>query len=315
MIKAFIRRFRFTYVLYNFFYKKKLYHNEVMYKKLGLRKRYYSSISSKSFVGLSNTFEVSGDTKKITSCSLYNALSQEGKKSLDDFSENGFSIIKNYLSIEKVDAINAEIESLIDSKKIKFSYDNKIMFAIHSSHLLSSVGNDQQLIEVLSTLLGAEAILFQSINFLKGSEQHTHSDSIHMTTYPLGGLLGVWIALEDIDGDNGPLHYYPGSHKLPYYLNADYNNEGNFFLIGDKSYDEYENMISHKIKEFNINKVIFKASKGDLLIWHANLFHGGESHLNKKKTRKSMVLHYFKKDAICYHEITQRPALIIGKKD
>jgi len=310
MIKKYIRRFKFTYIIYNFFQKKKLYHNEVIYKKLGLRKKYYSSISSKSFVGIPNVLGPSVYTKNLASCSLYNTLSQEGKRSLDDFSENGFSIIKNYLSTEQVNTINAEIESLIDSKKVKFSYGNKIMFAIHSSQFLSEIGNDKKLVELLSVLLGGEAILFQSINFLMGSEQHTHSDSIHMTTYPLGGLLGVWIALEDIDGDNGPLHYYPGSHKLPYYLNADYNNEGNALLIGDKSYDEYENMINDKIKEFSINKVIFKASKGDLLIWHANLFHGGEPHLNKDKTRKSMVFHYFKKDAICYHEITQRPALI-----
>jgi len=310
MIKKYIRRFKFTYIIYNFFQKKKLYHNEVIYKKLGLRKKYYSSISSKSFVDIPNVLGPSVYTKNLASCSLYNTLSQEGKRSLDDFSENGFSIIKNYLSTEQVNTINAEIESLIDSKKVKFSYGNKIMFAIHSSQFLSEIGNDKKLVELLSVLLGGEAILFQSINFLMGSEQHTHSDSIHMTTYPLGGLLGVWIALEDIDGDNGPLHYYPGSHKLPYYLNADYNNEGNAFLIGDKSYDEYENMINDKIKEFSINKVIFKASKGDLLIWHANLFHGGEPHLNKDKTRKSMVFHYFKKDAICYHEITQRPALI-----
>jgi ectoine hydroxylase-related dioxygenase (phytanoyl-CoA dioxygenase family) len=131
-----------------------------------------------------------------------------------------------------------------------------------------------------------------------------------MTTYPLGGLLGVWIALEDITTENGPLHYYPGSHKLPYYLNSDYNNEGTDYMIGDKSYAEYEKMMQQKIAEQGLKKEIFKAKKGDLLIWHANLFHGGEPHTNKNMTRKSMVLHYFKEHSICYHEITQRPALI-----
>jgi len=143
-----------------------------------------------------------------------------------------------------------------------------------------------------------------------GSEQRTHSDSIHMTTYPAGGLLGVWIALDDISESNGPLHYYAGSHKLPYYMNADYNNEGSRWLIGDKSYTAYEEMIDRKINDIGLPKKIFTASKGDLLVWHANLFHGGEPHTDKNKTRKSMVLHYFKKGAVCYHEITQRPAII-----
>src|SRR5690606_6055959 len=106
--------------------------------------------------------------------------------------------------------------------------------------------------------------------------------------------------------------YYPGSHKLPYYLNADYDNEGNDFLIGKYDYTAYENMLEKKIKENNLEKKIFRAKKGDLLIWHANLFHGGEPHPNKNKTRKSMVFHYYRENSVCYHEITQRPALIFN---
>lgn len=164
--------------------------------------------------------------------------------------------------------------------------------------------------KILRLLLGDEAVLFQSINFLKGSEQETHSDSIHMTTYPLGRLIAAWVALEDIDESNGPLHYYPKSHLLPYYLNSDYSNEGNKWLIGDKSYDEYEKMIQDKIRESGLEKKTFAARKGDILIWHANLFHGGDPHTDRNRTRKSMVLHYFGRNAICYHEITQRPALM-----
>jgi ectoine hydroxylase-related dioxygenase (phytanoyl-CoA dioxygenase family) len=157
-------------------------------------------------------------------------------------------------------------------------------------------------------LLGGKAKLFSSINFLMGSQQKSHSDSIHMTTFPLGGLLGVWIAMEDIGPDNGPLHYYPGSQKLPYYLNEDYDNAGNAWLLGEKGYQEYEKMMATKIKEHDIQKEVFYAKKGDLLIWHANLFHGGEPHLDKSKTRKSMVLHYYDENCVCYHEISQRPA-------
>jgi ectoine hydroxylase-related dioxygenase (phytanoyl-CoA dioxygenase family) len=69
-------------------------------------------------------------------------------------------------------------------------------------------------------------------------------------------------------------------------------------------------MIAERIKAQKLEKVKFFAKKGDLIIWHANLFHGGDPHLNKEKTRKSMVFHYFSENAICYHEITQRPALI-----
>ena len=305
-----IRRLKLAYSVYNFFHKKELSHNEALLKKLGLNKRYYSPLSSRDFAGIRPPEVPKQYSIPLSSTMLYQSANAEDKTSLDGFDENGYCILKNYLSGEVVDGINHEIKTLLESKKIKVAYGGKIMFAIHSSQLLRNVGNDPKLLELLSTLLRGQAILFQSINFSRGSEQATHSDSIHMTTFPLGGLLGVWIALEDIDGDNGPLHYYPGSHKLPYYLNADYQNEGSSFLIGDKSYTEYEKMMERKIAEQGLKKEIFRAKKGDLLVWHANLFHGGEAHTNKNKTRKSVVFHYFKENSICYHEITQRPALI-----
>jgi hypothetical protein len=41
---------------------------------------------------------------------------------------------------------------------------------------------------------------------------------------------------------------------------------------------------------------------------HTNLLHNGEPHKDKNLTSLSMVFHYFNKDSVCYHEITQRPA-------
>lgn len=307
-----IKRLKPVYALYNLFHKKQLVHNVPLYKRLGLRKKYYSPVSSKDFSGLPQaTFESPhADQQALSACALFNKISEADRQSLLAFNDQGFAVIRSYLSSEQADTINTEICTLLKQKKLRLNKRNKIMFGIHASDLLWNIGNNKDLKALLSVLIGGKAILFQSINFLTGSEQETHSDSIHMTTFPLGGLLGVWIALEDITEENGPLHYYPGSHKLPYYLNADYDNEGNALFLGNKSYADYENMIKEKMKEQKLERIKFLAKTGDLIIWHANLFHGGDPHHNKEKTRKSMVFHYFREDAVCYHEITQRPALI-----
>lgn len=306
-----IKRMKATYLLYNIFQKKKLQHNVRLYRKLGLRKSYFSPVFSKDFKHVDIALLTPHKhVEPLESTRLYKKLDEQSQTSLRNYSSEGFAILPQFLSNDTVDAVNAEIERLINDQKVSFRYRNKIMFAIHKSHLLKEIGTDPALLELLSSLMGDDVKLFQSINFLTGSEQRTHSDSIHMTTFPLGGLLGVWIALEDIGTDNGPLHYYPGSHVLPYYLNSDYDNEGNWLMIGNKDYKEYEQMLDRKIKEHHIPKQVFTAKKGDLLIWHANLLHGGEPHTNKQKTRKSMVYHYFASNSICYHEITQRPALI-----
>lgn len=307
-----IKRLKVLYSFYNFFHKKQLIHNVPLFGKWGLRKEYYSSISSKDFKKLSGTTSGNAevDQSKLIQGKLFNRLTEVDKQSLISFENKGFAIIKNYLTDRQADEINEEITSLLYKKTVSQNNSHKIMFAIHKSELLKNIGNDTDLKELLSALVNGKVILFQSINFLMGSQQHTHSDSIHMTTFPLGGLVGVWIALEDITEENGPLHYYPGSHKLPYYLNEDYNNEGSRFLLGKKSYKDYEEMIEEKIRSKSLRKINFLAKKGDLIIWHANLFHGGNPHLDKSKTRKSMVFHYFKENSICYHEITQRPALL-----
>jgi phytanoyl-CoA hydroxylase len=307
-----LQRLKLSYIIYNLFHRNQLKHNIPLYKKYGVRKFYFSPVSSKDFKNISLVEkEIDGD--KLQECSLFKNGDEETKQSIFNYNNQGYCVIKNFLSNDEVDKVNSEIQDLLAKKHITFKYQNKIMFAIHKSPFLNSIGKNEHLKELLDVLIGGDSVLFQSINFINGSEQETHSDSIHMTTFPLGGLLGVWIALEDITPESGALHYYPGSHKLPYYLNGDYDNNGNTLFIGEKDYSEYEKMIGKKLKENNLKKEVFTPKKGDLLVWHANLLHGGEPWTDKTKTRKSMVFHFFKKEVVCYHERTQRPALIKTK--
>jgi hypothetical protein len=312
MIRQLVRRFKWAYSLYNIFHRDQLQHNVAKYRALGLSKFYFSPVSSKDFKKVKSTLKKdrNPDLDKIRATSFYQQADEETRKSLEQFEERGYAIVNGFLKTSEVDAINQEIVDLLEKKRIQKGSGGKIMFAIHQSDLLRGVGMENSLLDLLSLLMDGKATLFQSINFIHGSEQHSHSDSIHMTTYPLGGLLGVWIALEDIHPDNGPLHYYPGSHKLPYYLNEDYGNEGSLFLLGKKDYDEYEAFIRQRIETLGLKKEVLCIPKGTMMIWHANLFHGGEPHLDKSKTRKSVVFHYFDENSICYHEITQRPALM-----
>ena len=96
-----------------------------------------------------------------------------------------------------------------------------------------------------------------------------------MTTYPLGNLIAVWIALEDISLENGPLFYFPGSHQLPYVLNPQFENGSTTFRIEDNAYANYEKQIGQVIQKNKLEQKTFFAKKGDAFVWHANLLHGG----------------------------------------
>ena len=309
---SFLRRLKLSYAVYNLFQRRRLAHNASIYQRLGLRKSYFSPISSRDFVGLPPTAGLPPApplAERLAACPAFRQLPAGSQASLRAFEEQGFAVLPGFFSADKVAAINQSLAELIRTRKISLRYRNKFMFAFRKSTPIQAAG-ESTLRELVSALLGHEATLFQSINFLSGSEQHTHSDSIHMSTFPLGGMAAAWVPLEDITPGNGPLHYYPGSHKLPYYLNADYQNEGSNWLIGDKDYAAYEAFIASQVVAQGLQKQVFLAKQGDVFIWHANLLHGGEPHHDPQQTRKSMVFHYFSRSHICYHEISQRPALL-----
>lgn len=313
MIKSWLRRFKPAYSLYNFFHKGSFQGLNEKYRAVGLNKKYYQSVSSKDFKDLpdkKNWLDLSNSRDVLPGDKIYELFSEEHKAELLNWSDNGYAILKTFYSENQIERVNSDIEKLVSENKAEWRYGKKIMFAHKQLESIKDLAENGPLKQILQMLLGQDLSLFQTINFLEGSEQKTHSDSIHMSTYPKGNLIAAWVALEDIDIQQGALHYYPGSHALPYIMNEDFNHGGSALFLGKKPYDHYEEKIAQVVSENNLEKKIFRAKKGDVFIWHANLLHGGEPHINKELSRKSMVFHYYAKDAICYHEITQRPSLL-----
>ena len=170
--------------------------------------------------------------------------------------------------------------------------------------------HDPRLVEVVEFLLGARVRPFQTIIGHKGSQQREHSDSIHMTTYPLGYLAGAWIALEDIHPDSGPLTYYPGSHRLPYIFARDVGiTLDDFATTGYQRYHElYEPAVANAVSAAGLAPRYFEARAGDVLLWHANIVHAGSARRDPRRSRKALVCHYFADGCICYHDLAARVA-------
>jgi ectoine hydroxylase-related dioxygenase (phytanoyl-CoA dioxygenase family) len=294
------------------FHYKSLKHNKHAYQKYNFNKSLFSSISSKDFPDKeSRAWLDTGESRLLapTKDSFKNFPSDIQSKILE-WSDNGFMVLERYFDEQTCDKIFHEVENLQKSGKIKMNEWNKLMFANRKSKFIRDIAYDTRLKQILEFLLDKEVVAFQTINFIQGSGQRAHSDSIHMTTYPLGYLIAAWVALEDVTHENGPLFYYPGSHKLPYLLNSDFNEGETFLTLGKKDYKDYEDVIEDLVKQGGYKPQEFLAKKGDVFIWHANLVHGGAPIIDKNSTRKSMVIHYYAKDVIKYHEITERPSLI-----
>ena len=310
-----LRKIKANYVLLNLFNLTKLAHARRMYKKYGIQRSVLLPISSidlpKSLATELPWLDTAEGVAKLPTHLGLQHFDAATREAILAWPENGYLILRGLFNHAEVTEINSEIDRLIKDKIVDFNFTGrKIMFAFQHSELLRKYVHDRRILDVMDFILGKKMKVFQSINFLTGSEQAAHSDSIHMTTHPLGYMTAAWIALEEITPDNGPLVYHPGSHKLPYLLNGQYDHGGNQFVIGEDAYLRYEQAVDRSIEEGQFEHKELIAQPGDVLIWHANLLHGGKKMATPNASRKSMVIHCFADDVLCYHELTQRAAMM-----
>ena len=241
-------------------------------------------------------------------------ITQEQAEQCRYWSEHGYVILRRLFDDETLDAVWSGYEDAIRRGRIKLAPEKAADDDPYSGRYLNphkKVGafcrilKHNGLLSLLRLLTGREPKPLQTIASHKGSQQGTHSDSIHMTTYPLGYLTAAWIAFEDIDPDSGPLVYYPGSHKLLYVFSKDVEiTEEDFKREGYQPYHaRYEPRIQQLIEKHRLEPHYFHAKKGDVLIWHANLLHGGSPRRRMELSRRAVVCHFFGKGAFVYHDL------------
>lgn len=309
-----LRRLKILHVLHNLRNYSRLKPNRKLYDQFGIDRSVVRPLAHKDI------HQPSGEQPWLDRADAHTALKNHPgfatwdastQEQLAHWIDNGYMIFPAHFR-DVADKVNAEMEAIVKNGTLEFDYTaSRIMNAWQESETVRRIVHDERMKKILGFALGKKVIPFQTINFFKGSEQQTHSDFIHMTTEPKGFLVAAWIALEDIGEGQGPLHYYPGSHKLPYVLGEDFEHSSNAWAVGDDLYGNFEKKIAEVVRTNQLKKQIFHAKKGDVLFWHANLLHGGEEVTNPDSTRKSLVIHFFcEGNVLCYHEITQRPAVI-----
>jgi ectoine hydroxylase len=314
---GFLRNIRLFHFIFNYINRDKLQHNKDLYKKYQINKSIYRSISSKDFENKQAKLpwlDYPTKLEEIKNHPKFLKFDENIQQTILQWHNNGSLILRSYIENDVVQEINQDIDYLLATEIVNFNYTKrKIINAFEHAPSIQKIIHSKKITRILSFILDKEVIPFQTINFLQGSEQAAHSDWLHMSTFPKGYLIAVWIALEDIEIDAGAIAYYPGSHRLPYLNNKDIGAKNNFLYLDRHSNQKFEQKISTLLLENNFKKEPFIAKKGDVFIWHANLIHEGLPIKNKVLSRKSMVIHYFAKEVICYHEISERPALINPK--
>jgi len=236
-------------------------------------------------------FEEILKTKKLTDQQLHY---------VKEYQKNGFVVISGILPESLVDKTreDADKKAFNPDFPIKTQRDDRrVQDFWKVSEASKQLACHPKILEMLQLFYDREPIPFQTLNFKFGSQQRAHSDTIHFSSLPARFMCGVWVALEDITEDKGPVFYFPGSHRLPEYDFSHIKPDSKTSSYSD--YVDYEDFIEKIVDANKFEKKKFLAKKGDVLIWSSNIIHGGSPVTKDGTTRWSQVTHYFFRD--CYY--------------
>lgn len=155
-----------------------------------------------------------------------------------------------------------------------------------------AIATHAPILQLLGKLYGRPAFPFQTLTFQMGSQQHAHSDGVHFNSWPPAFMCGVWVALEDVTDRNGPLFYYPGSHR---YARFDHEHVSSRVEHLDRPASQavFHDLWNELVAAHGTPRIEFRPRLGQALIWSANLLHGGAPILEPGATRWSQVTHFF----------------------
>jgi len=184
--------------------------------------------------------------------------------------------------------IRARIGELTaEQRRQRFVMNDLFLHDVHCR----SVATDPRLISILRQLMGTEPVLWQSLNFTWGSNQGYHQDTLYLPPPNERDMVVIWVALEDIHPDSGPLKYIPGSHRIPEFRFS----TGRLRVEPGEEVGWEKHIADHRVA-MGLEEQQLTARRGDVFFWHAFLVHGGSNIKDLNRTRKSFVAHYYAKD-------------------
>ncbi|MEL6428902.1 MAG: phytanoyl-CoA dioxygenase family protein [Planctomycetota bacterium] len=207
------------------------------------------------------------------------------------FWDDGYFVFDTGVPHETLDRIVEQLASKYPPDDMPHGYvtPTRLQDAWEFNDDVRDLATNPHVLGVLQGLYGRKPLPFQTLNFPTGTRQAAHSDTIHFNSLPHTFMCGVWVAFEDIDMDNGPLIYYPGSNKLPEFTMAD----AGVKKASSKHYPVYEKFIQQVIQEFGLQPSYGTIKKGQALVWSSNLLHGGAPQNDPARSRHSQVTHFY----------------------
>jgi ectoine hydroxylase-related dioxygenase (phytanoyl-CoA dioxygenase family) len=226
------------------------------------------------------------------------------------FSENGYVILEGAAAPAVVDAFQERLSRAFRQGDKRMLYQDRgspvsipltagtermgtrVVDAFVAAPEALDLFETPPLMEFLTAIFDETPLLFQSLSFDQGSGQGLHQDTAYVVVDRPLELAACWIALENVKPGSGELMYVPGSHRYPDFDFGPGRKHWNSEADGPEPHDRWALWIIEEAQRRGLETQTFHAKKGDILIWHADLAHGGCPIQDPSLTRQSLVGHF-----------------------
>lgn len=228
-------------------------------------------------------------------------LDAVGEADVELFHEQGYLIIRNAFSQEEIqDGIDGMVD-LIAGKNPEFKglmFENavkdrvyelsgeermdslrKLMWFVEYDERLKALAENSGLLAVVRRIIGSNDLtMFQDMGLIKppriGREKPWHQDLAYFNLPVDTTVVGVWIAFDPTDADNGCMMVMPGSHK-----------SGPTVHFRRRDWQICDTHVSRNAA------VAVPMQPGDCLLFHGLIHHGTPANWTDRR-RRAVQYHY-----------------------
>ncbi len=214
-----------------------------------------------------------------------------------EFDRDGFVVTRRFFSQDEVEEIRAQIDRYVDKIAPQLPpgdvmYEDKdqpetlkqMPHIAEHDDWFRQLMNDSKTSALAQLLLG-ENVVGKELEWfnkvpLYSRETPPHQDGYYFMIEPQEALT-MWIALDEVDEENGCLRYVRGSHRKG--LRPHVRSEILGFSQGIPNFGQEDEQ----------NEVALPANPGDLLVHHSLTIHRAHANSSKVRQRRSLGMIYY----------------------
>lgn len=223
---------------------------------------------------------------------------EQARQLKEDFDRDGFVAVRGFLDSQALEDLLQNLQRYIQEKvphlpRADVFYEDKgnqttlkqlIRMSQHDEYFRSMI-DESAFRELAEILLGRPAVSQNMQYFNKppqiGAPTPPHQDGFYWMITPQEGCT-MWLALEEVDEENGCVRYAKGSHL------KGLREHGRTQTLGFS-----QGIVDFPSEEDQQNEAVMRAQPGDLLVHHAQTVHWADGNTSQNRTRKAMGLIYY----------------------